>query len=339
MKIFILFGATGDIYKKKIYHALNKLSKIIDFRVIGVSRQKLSKIKYKEFVKNNINDFKCNHNFIEKLEFINGEYTDINTYLKIHKRLVEYYYDDIKCYAYCGVPDFVVTDIAKGLYNSGIYNQYKTIFLAEKPNRYKKVSEYINESDYKLIDHYLGKTSLSCLKPINQLSSFQYLKKVEIIIYESEGVNHRLWYFDKTGLLNDMFQSHMMSIFNILIDGKFHLLHLPLVKYINRGQYSDYKGDANIETYFKFNIVWNDIEFEFKGGKNMPKNYKTIIFHLADNTQIEYPILSSTNEYFTIFNSIIENKDIILRNEDNIKFWYITKLVEDVMKKQRMFIY
>ena len=137
--------------------------------------------------------------------------------------------------------------------------------LIEKPfgSNYERYLEYKNEAfkyinscDFKLIDHYLGKTSIRTLNCINDVYDANDLKYIKINILEKCGVDHRLSYFNDVGLINDMFQSHILSIIFKLIGNKYEFLSTKYDNISNYkiGQYYNYTGDKDVETYFKLVI-------------------------------------------------------------------------------------
>ena len=391
MNLILLFGASGDIHKRKVYPGLFELYmqdiikkefplkkdieksnntellkqniEHIDFEVIGMGRTRYTQEKYHNLIQNSIEDYFPKRNFTVLLKNMPkfkklfsymtiSDYSDISSYLKIRQRISEKCIENI--IVYCGLPDYVSMKVIENIKFSGISTQYSTKFLVEKPlgNNLDEYQKYIgrvkvllddNMENFKLIDHYLAKTSLVHLKPIKELKSYNQLKKIEIVLYETYLVDNRISYFDKVGLINDVFQSHMLSIFDKLINKEYYLINLPFNEKGERGQYSKYPGNNNIETYFKFPITWNDIPIIFKSGKKMSHNDKSIKFYLKDDSCIEYPILSNQNEYYVMFKSILENdknqNQYFLTEKENEKFWCLTSLIKDSINKQKLFIY
>ena len=336
MNLILLFGASGDIHKRKVYPGLfemymqdiiktefpiytnlKSLNQINDgeekqnnFQVIGISRTKYTQTEYHEIIEKSIEDYFPKRNFSILLKNMGNfkklfryislpDYNDTNEYLNIKSKISnENINENInqninQIIIYCGLPDKVSINVIKNIMNTNFQDSYKLKFLVEKPlgNNLNEYSQHMNEikellgdniDSLKLIDHYLAKTSILHLKPIKQLNSYHQLKKIEIILYETYLVDNRISYFDKVGLINDVFQSHMMSIFDKLIDKEYHLINLPITDKGERGQYNKYSGDKNTETYFKFSITWNDIPIIFKSGKKMSID-KSIKFYLKDD--------------------------------------------------------
>jgi len=391
MNLLLLFGASGDIHKRKVYPGLFEMymqdiihkefpiyskpkRKTLDelnsiekeenkFQVFGISRTRYTQTEYHELIEKSIEDYFPKRNFSILLKNMPKfkklftyitipDYNELHQYLNIKSRLSGKGIN--KIIIYCGLPDKVSINVIKNITKSNFQESYNLKFLVEKPlgNNLNEYNENIaqiknflgdNIDNLKLIDHYLAKTSLINLKPIKSLSSYNQLEKIEIVLYETYLVDNRISYFDSVGLINDVFQSHMMSIFEKLIDKEYDLINMPIEKKGEIGQYNGYPGDQKTETYFKFTIVWNNIPIIFKSGKKMSHNDKSIKFHLKDKTVIEYPILSNQNEYYIMFKSIIENEknneQYFLSHKQNEIFWCITNLVKEVLNKNKIFTY
>ena len=89
--MFVLFGATGDIHKKKIYPSLLRLYETkVDYHVIGVSRRDMSIKMYHDIVKESLekNRLIYNQNFFNQIDFTSGSYDSIDLYVKLYDKIM-----------------------------------------------------------------------------------------------------------------------------------------------------------------------------------------------------------------------------------------------------------
>ena len=162
--MLLLFGASGDIHKKKVYPGLYELfNKGYKFKVLGIGRSKYTNDSYHKLInktlKNGTMEKKVKE-FLNCFEYLIGNYNDISTYINIETKIKIPEKD--KLILYCGVPSYVTLDIIKNIKERGIYDKYNTIFMVEKPfgnniNEYieytEQVVRYVKEDSIKLIDH------------------------------------------------------------------------------------------------------------------------------------------------------------------------------------------
>ncbi|OLS23194.1 MAG: Glucose-6-phosphate 1-dehydrogenase, partial [Candidatus Heimdallarchaeota archaeon LC_3] len=84
---------------------------------------------------------------------------------------------------------------------------------------HKDLLKYLKPSQIFRIDHYLGKEPIQNIiifrknNPLFQsIWSNKHIEKVEIIVAETVGVDKRADFFEATGILKDMIQSHLLQI-------------------------------------------------------------------------------------------------------------------------------
>ena len=139
-----------------------------------------------------------------------------------------------------------------------------------------------------------------------------YINSVEITVAETVGVEHRTGYFDRAGLLRDMFQNHMLEMLSLVAmdcpvsfeadrirDEKARLLRAlrPLdPKDLLLGQYAAGNGlkgyleepgippDSRTETFALLklwidNARWKDVPFYLRSGKRLNERRSRIIIN------------------------------------------------------------
>lgn len=336
---FLIFGATGDIHKKKIYYSLFNFWKHninADLKILCISRKHYTQNDFKNYIKDILNImnndllkyFKYNdinelnndiYNFTNNIIFIKGNYDDINTCIKIKKTIYENSTNP-QIISYHGVPDFISIQISENLFKIFQYDNIK--ILLEKPigidlekyNTYKNILNSYDINKFYFIDHYLNKKKLSLFNTIENLNTYlnQYYE-IEINILENNDIDNRLEYFLSQGLLNDMFQSHINSILKILF-GNIIFTDNFILENVVLGQYeSENITDPNIDTYFKVIYKYNDLNIIINCGKKMKIKEKNIIFKIKKNNY------NNVNED-KLINSVIgidDNDNIINVNDEN----------------------
>jgi glucose-6-phosphate 1-dehydrogenase len=241
---FVLFGATGDLAKRKIFPALYQLyidKKMGDlFSIIGVGLEGLSDEQFQEYVEESIRHFsRSTGNEQIKVH----EFTSCFRYAKLDVTIEEGYEDLLALIQqrereldipenrmfYLSVAPQFFDVIAFNINNSGlgITKGWKRLII-EKPfgndlPSSQKLNEHLSkafkEEEIYRIDHYLGKsmiqnlTTLVISNPvIYAIWNSQHIANVQITASETVGVEERAGYYDQTGAIRDMFQNHMLQI-------------------------------------------------------------------------------------------------------------------------------
>ncbi|WP_045517204.1 glucose-6-phosphate dehydrogenase [Neobacillus niacini] len=241
---FVLFGATGDLAKRKIFPALynlyvdQKLPQSIS--IIGLGRGELSQTDFQERVKDSILDFsrRLEHDAANMGEFLDHfRYSRLDVSRKedyqqllqlVKQREEELDLEENRMFYLSVAPDFFDT-IALNIKSSGLGQTtgWKRLII-EKPFGHdlqsarelnEKLSGAFEEEEIYRIDHYLGKPmvqnleALSFANPILQsIWNKDHIANVQITASETVGVEKRAGYYDQAGAIRDMVQNHMLQI-------------------------------------------------------------------------------------------------------------------------------
>ncbi|MCM3413148.1 glucose-6-phosphate dehydrogenase [Metabacillus litoralis] len=241
---FILFGATGDLAKRKIFPALfqlflvNRLPQSIS--IIGVGRKKLSDYSFQTHVKNSVYDYSRASNIdeikiTEFLSYFSYQGLDVtecdgyNLLLETVQTREEHMGIPENRLFYLSVSPEYVQDIARNLNKSGLGSTkgWRRLII-EKPFGHNLktaqelnnhlVHEFTEEEIYR-IDHYLGKSMVQNLESYDfanslsrELWNSKYVSNVQITAIETVGVEERAGYYDHAGAIRDMFQNHLMQL-------------------------------------------------------------------------------------------------------------------------------
>ncbi|QCI15995.1 glucose-6-phosphate dehydrogenase [Buchnera aphidicola] len=235
----VIFGAKGDLTKRKLLPALYRLEKHKKIhkntRIIGSGRANWNKKDYVKIVKTAIKNFlneEMDQNVWEKLSS-RLTFCNIDVYEPLHflelKKILQHKKNVI--IYYCAVPPDTLNSIFIGLGNANL-NLIPARIVLEKPlgislETSKKInnqiSKYFLESQIFRIDHYLGKESILNLFALRFSNSYFFqnwnshtIDHVQITVSEEVGIEGRWNYFDAMGQMKDMVQNHLLQILTIL---------------------------------------------------------------------------------------------------------------------------
>lgn len=240
----LLFGASGDLTKRKIIPALYKLFVLRllpnNFFVLGAARTKLSDIQFREKMKKSIIGFLNSEfnkdvwdKFSKHLFYQNMVYSNYADYHNIDKRLVEletkFSTRGNRIY-YLATPPAVYETIITGLGTTHMSIEKKgyTHVVLEKPFGYglssakalnNTLSKYFSEQQVYRMDHYLAKETVQNILVFRFANTLfeplwnnKYIDHVQITVSETLGVEHRAGYYERAGVLRDMFQNHLFQL-------------------------------------------------------------------------------------------------------------------------------
>ena len=249
--ILVIFGASGDLTKRKLVPALFDLyrQKLLPerFAVLGVSRSEYSDDAFRTYMLENVRKY---HNgdgldeallkrFIAHLYYQAIDTNDAAAYATLKTRLDDlnderqtggnyiYYlstppslYDKIP--RYLGAHDLQVQGEGQG---------WKRLII-EKPFGYdlasagalnRTIQQIFGEEQIYRIDHYLGKETVQNMLVFRfsngifePLWNRNYIHHVEITAAEFIGVENRGRYYDHSGALRDMVQNHLMQVLGMV---------------------------------------------------------------------------------------------------------------------------
>lgn len=246
--IFIIFGGTGDLTKRKIMPALYNLflAKWLpdNFAIIGTSSSKMSDKKYIDDLQAAVNEFSRNgktkeedwKKFASHITFQDADITDAAAF-KPFGTLIEKYQKewDIKpsIIYYCAVAPHFFCPIAENISKAKLENNPEsTRIIVEKPfgtdlesakELNKKLLSIFDEKQIYRIDHYLGKEVVQNIMAFRFANSIMeplwnrnHVEHVQISVTEQIGIESRGNYFDHAGILRDMIQNHLLQLLCII---------------------------------------------------------------------------------------------------------------------------
>ena len=242
--IIVIFGATGDLAKRKLYPSIYRLYKngsiSENFAVVGVARRPLSHEDFRENVEKSVKEASTNHEHIE--EFSSHFYyhpfdvTSSESYQQLkdllHNLDGDYHTEGNRIFYLAMAPEFFGT-IASNLKSEGLTDTdgWKRLVI-EKPFGHNlpsaqklndELREAFSEKEIYRIDHYLGKEMVQNIEVIRFANAIfeplwnnRYISNIQITSSETLGVEDRGRYYESSGALRDMVQNHMLQMVSLL---------------------------------------------------------------------------------------------------------------------------
>ncbi|GIQ68390.1 glucose-6-phosphate dehydrogenase [Xylanibacillus composti] len=242
--LLFIFGATGDLAKRKLYPAIYSLyreGKLSDkFAVIGLARRPKTNDQFREDVKQSIAEFSRYPNdedsdwpaFAAHFEYMSLNTNDVEGFRELEKTAVgleaEFGLSGNRLFYLALAPE-LFGQVAHHLRDGGLLagNGWKRVVI-EKPFGYdlksalalnEEIRNVFEEKDIYRIDHYLGKEMIQNIEVIRFANAFfeplwnrHHIANIQITSSETVGVEDRGGYYDNSGALRDMVQNHMLQM-------------------------------------------------------------------------------------------------------------------------------
>ncbi len=243
--LFIIFGATGDLNRRKLLPSLYEISlqdDAPDFAILGTSRSELSDADFAKLVAESLVEFGDKVKPAAAKKWLKGKLhfqsltQDADPYEKLVQRAQaldrEHGLGGNAVY-YLSLPPQVFPKAIRGLGTFGANDgDGYTRLVIEKPfgtdletaqELNDLIHEHFKEEQVYRIDHYLGKETVQNLiafrfanAMFESLWNRDRVKRIEITVAESLGVEDRAGYYDQSGALRDMMQNHLTQLLTVV---------------------------------------------------------------------------------------------------------------------------
>jgi glucose-6-phosphate 1-dehydrogenase len=243
--LFVIFGAQGDLTKRKLIPALYNLAASghlpQEFAILGVDGVSMTTEDFRLKISRDIQELSTRPVdptikdwLLDRLHYLSGDFRAPQTYERLQTTLsqlnAQYGTQGNFLYYMATAPTFfgeIVEQLgAKGLV---IHDKdYSRRVVIEKPFGHDLESaqslnhslrSVLDESQIYRIDHYLGKETVQNILVFRFANGIfepvwnrQYIDHVQITVSETLGVEHRGIYYDQAGALRDMVPNHLLQI-------------------------------------------------------------------------------------------------------------------------------
>ena len=241
----VIFGAAGDLTKRKLLPALYNLkaSGLLprQLAIVGVTRKEKSHEQFREEQSKDIREFATRaveetlwEELRSALYYQAGEFTDPETYTKLKALLEEVekaHGTEGNVLFYLATPPNFFGEIVKRLGEAGLARSagggWRRV-VVEKPfgrdldsarALNAELARVLDESQIYRIDHYLGKETVQNIMVFRFANGLfepvwnrRYVDHVQIMVAETVGVEDRGNYYESAGVVRDMIQNHMFQL-------------------------------------------------------------------------------------------------------------------------------
>ena len=312
-KGIVIFGATGDLCKKKLIPALYKLwqKELLpeNFLITGCARRSPTAQQWKE----SLGDYP--DEFLHHLDYISADLDNVESL----RHLPDYLHDNTY---FLSVPPERYDNAITNLKEAGkLDDPDHSRVVIEKPfghdyksagNLQSVVERYLREKQVYRIDHYLGKDTVNNILAtrfsnilLEPLWNRQYIEEIQIFASETIGCEGRSQYYETAGAVRDMLQNHILQVLALIAmepPSKMNarevrrektkvLAATRLGTNIILGQYDGYKSEEGVDpnsgtpTYFAGSLFvdnwrWEGVPFNVMTGKKLPYQCVEVVIKL-----------------------------------------------------------
>jgi glucose-6-phosphate 1-dehydrogenase len=278
----VLFGATGDLARKKLFPALYHLTAAnrLGVPVVAVAVSDWDDARLRDYAADAVRaaarpvDGPLLDRLAGGLAMVSGDYRDPATFAALARRLSAA--GVMRPVYYLAIPPALFPVVIDGLAKSGLGRDARVVVekpfgrdLASACELNRVLHEAFPERSIFRIDHYLGKEAVENLLVFRFANAFlepiwnrRYVASVQVTMAEAFGVEGRGGFYDGVGAIRDVIQNHLLQVVALLameppVDAEPDSLRDEKVKILKamrpadpagllRGQYDGYRAEPGV---------------------------------------------------------------------------------------------
>jgi glucose-6-phosphate 1-dehydrogenase len=242
----VIFGATGDLTRRKLLPALYHLSRgqrlPARFAIIGVARDPMGEDGFRRQFRESLREFAAAEagdavarSLAQRMHYVGGDFRDASLFQRLGSTL-----DQVNsgggALFYLAIPPGAYANVIEQLGAAGLSTDRSAEawrrVIVEKPfgtdlNSARELNQiahrHFAEQQIFRIDHYLGKETVQNLMVFRFANGMfepiwnrRYIDHVQITAAETVGVEARATYYEGAGALRDMVQNHLMQLLSLV---------------------------------------------------------------------------------------------------------------------------
>jgi glucose-6-phosphate 1-dehydrogenase len=362
--ILTIFGASGDLAQIKIFPVLYELLLLKKFPerfyIVGFARTEMTRKQFQTAVAKSIQthskrkiDSAAVKKLVRHVYYFQGTYKSLADFERYGAFLSDIAGErkNMPHLAYMAVPPVVFKDIIRNLGMTRKSERQDIRLIVEKPFGEDRVSaerlfhfasQYFDEDQFYLLDHYLGKSAVRSIlhlrhenRILSNILRGREIANIQITAFEDYGVRERAGYFDQSGMIKDMIQSHLLQLLAFVtmsIPIKISAETLQQEKYgvlsaidcpcdeenLILGQYKGYKKEPGIlarsrtETFAAIRFFinresWYHVPVYIRTGKKMHEKHTYIVVEFK-----KFPFQSEDEEPNRLIIELFPNEQVII---------------------------
>ena len=327
----VIFGASGDLARRKLlpafYHLFLEGLLPEGFAITGYALDEWDDERFREHALQSIREFGGHvpegevwRDFSDHLTYLSGNFDDKDAFQMLDERLQKVDEDHGtggRRFFHTATPSSVFPAVVRLLGESGLAKDARIVF--EKPFGHdlksahelnRVIHEVFDESQVFRIDHYLGKETVQNILAFRFSNGMfepvwnrRYIDSVQITVAEDIGIEGRGAFYEQTGAIRDMIQTHLFQVMTFLameppVSFEPDRLRDETVKVLRatnvcdptrvvRGQYEGYRKEkgvadgSTVETFAALEIEidnwrWADVPFYLRTGKALAQKSSEI---------------------------------------------------------------
>jgi glucose-6-phosphate 1-dehydrogenase len=344
----IIFGASGDLTSRKLIPALFSLHRKgrlpEGFHLIGMARSDTATAAFRAELREAAAPADANAwaAFASQLEYLRGDPTDADSLSRLEARLTATEAANggaANRLYYLATPPHVYADVVLRLGAAGMVDRRRgwCRVIIEKPfgsdlasaqELNRLLHQVLDEDQIYRIDHYLGKETVQNVLVFRFANSIfeplwnrNYIDHVQITVAETVGVEHRGPFYDRVGVVRDMFQNHLIQVLGMaameppasfdaesLRNERIKLLRAvrpfqpqDVAGDTLRAQYDGYRRepgvapDSHTPTFavlklFIDNWRWQGVPFYLRSGKSLAAKATSIVIQFKSVPHVMFPL-------------------------------------------------